>query len=93
MSEGVKDLHNLGYVHLDLNPSNFVLNLNPLEVRLIDFKQSTLKSNSSLMNPGVGEPFQPLLGSFKSGSTTWDRYGLAALIIYSFFVRNYFFKL
>ena len=35
--EGVKQLHHLGYTHRDLRPENIVLNLSPLEVRIIDF--------------------------------------------------------
>lgn len=30
-------LHNLGYIHRDLKPENIVLNLNPIDVRIIDF--------------------------------------------------------
>ena len=35
--EGLEQLHYLGYVHRDLKPENTVLNLHPLEVRIIDF--------------------------------------------------------
>jgi serine/threonine protein kinase len=38
--EGVIQLHGLGFVHRDLKPENIVLNLNPLEVRIIDFTAS-----------------------------------------------------
>ena len=31
----------MGYVHRDLKPENIVLNLNPLEVRIIDFERVT----------------------------------------------------
>jgi len=37
--KGLVSLHGLGYVHRDLKPENIVLNLDPLEVRIIEFKQ------------------------------------------------------
>ena len=42
--EGVKELHELGYIHRDLKPDNIVLNLDPLEVRLIDFDAAVIDS-------------------------------------------------
>jgi serine/threonine protein kinase len=40
--KGVNELHQLGYVHRDLKPDNIVLNLEPLEVRVIDFDASVI---------------------------------------------------
>jgi serine/threonine protein kinase len=33
----VEEIHNLGYVHRDLKPENIVLNLDPIDVKVIDF--------------------------------------------------------
>ena len=41
---GLKELHELDYVHRDLKPDNVVLNLRPLQVVLIDFERATLRS-------------------------------------------------
>jgi serine/threonine protein kinase len=34
----------MGYVHRDIKPENVVLNLDPLEVRIIDFERARLDS-------------------------------------------------
>jgi serine/threonine protein kinase len=34
----------MGYVHRDLKPENVVLNLDPLDVRVIDFERVRLDS-------------------------------------------------
>jgi serine/threonine protein kinase len=39
--EGVRELHELGYVHRDLKPDNIAVNLKPLQVVVIDFDRST----------------------------------------------------
>ena len=41
---GIEQLHNLGYVHRDIKPENIVMNLNPFEVKLIDFDRAYLDS-------------------------------------------------
>lgn len=40
IGNGIKELHSLEYIHRDLKPENIVLDLNPLEVRIIDFDRS-----------------------------------------------------
>ena len=37
---GVNELHTLGYAHRALNPTHVMLNLNPLDVRVINFTRS-----------------------------------------------------
>ena len=39
---GMKELQVLGYTHRDLKPDNVVLNIDPLEVRIIDFDTARL---------------------------------------------------
>lgn len=44
---GIEQLHELGFVHRDIKPDNIVLNLQPLEVRLIDFDAVCLESQDT----------------------------------------------
>ena len=37
---GVSELHSLGYAHRALDPTHVMLNLNPLDVRVINFTKS-----------------------------------------------------
>jgi serine/threonine protein kinase len=37
----------MGYIHRDLKPENIVLNLDPLEVRIIDLNQALLDSEAT----------------------------------------------
>ena len=37
---GVDELHHLSYVHRKLNLDHIVMNADPLEVKIIDFKES-----------------------------------------------------
>ena len=40
VAKGLKELNGIGYVHRDLKPENIVLNLRPLQVKIIDFNRS-----------------------------------------------------
>ena len=54
--QGINELHSLSYVHRDLKPDNIVVNLIPLEVRIIDFDRACLTTDtqkcSALGTPG-----------------------------------------
>ena len=41
-------MHELGYIHRDLKPDNIVLNLDPLEVRVIDFDRATIDTTATI---------------------------------------------
>lgn len=45
---GVEELHHIGYQHRDLKPDNIVLNINPLEVRVIDFNRVVTSETNTL---------------------------------------------
>ena len=40
MIEGVRELHDLGFVHRDLKPDNVLVNLAPIKVCVIDFNRA-----------------------------------------------------
>ena len=44
VANGLKEIHSLGYIHRDLKPENIVLNLRPLQVKIIDFNRAYLLS-------------------------------------------------
>jgi len=79
--EGMKQLHTLGYVHRDIKPDNIVINLKPLEVRLIDFNRSILRTVDTRGHIRGTEGYFPETGSLRDGSTKWDVYAMAAVIL------------
>ena len=40
MIEGVRELHDMGYVHRDLKPENVMVSLAPIRVAVIDFNRA-----------------------------------------------------
>lgn len=40
VGKGIKELQGIGYVHRDLKPENIVVNMRPLQVKIIDFNRS-----------------------------------------------------
>lgn len=77
---GIQEIHSLGYVHRDLKPDNIVLNLNPLDVRIIDFDRVCLKTDQrkqlALGTPG----YFPTSQSWQNGHINWDVWALVAII-------------
>jgi len=47
VANGLKELHELGYVHRDLKPENIVLNVQPTVVRIIDFNRTCLTTQTT----------------------------------------------
>ena len=79
--EGLKQLWDCNYVHRDLKPENIMLNLKPLQVRLIDFNRSQLRTVQTMGNLRGTEGYFPDVSYLRDGSTIWDRYALAAIIL------------
>jgi len=73
-------LHSLGYVHRDLKPENIVLNLDPLEVRIIDFNIALLDSETSTMCVRGTPGYTPENADWAMGSYKWDLWAFAAII-------------
>jgi serine/threonine protein kinase len=78
---GLRELHNNGFVHRDLKPENIMVNLRPIYACIIDFERATPRTQgtrgTSLGTPG----YQPVNCQLKDGSTLWDVYALAAMIL------------
>jgi serine/threonine protein kinase len=71
----------LGYIHRDLKPDNIILNLNPLEVRVIDFDHAFLDSTNTL-GTAMGTPgYTPFADKWRDGSKRWDVWALAAMVL------------
>jgi len=70
-------------VHRDLKPENIAINLRPLKVTIIDFDISHLRvSTTSGVNKGT-PGYYPLRPNLKDGSTAWDVWAVAAIILES----------
>ena len=80
MGNGVAELHAIGYIHRDLKPENIVLNLNPLEVKIIDFDLAcSIEYKACTAGRGtIG--YHPEKVSWRDGSQRWDVWSLVALI-------------
>jgi serine/threonine protein kinase len=78
---GLKELHELDYVHRDLKPDNVMLNLRPLHVVLIDFERATLRSQKTGPTVKGTIGYFPICRDLRDGSTRWDVWALAAMIL------------
>ena len=77
----IKELHELGFAHRRVTPDTIVMNVRPLDVRLICFKSSfpalfqTRGTVSSCSN------YAPVGEDIPDGSPDWDIYALAAIAL------------
>jgi len=88
----MQQLHELGYIHKDLKPDNIVLNLKPLEVRLIDFDVS-YTATSTRVGIIEGTPgYQPTRFNWVTGSRDWDYYSFVCMILEAENIPDMFLK-
>ena len=87
---GLEQLHYQGFVHRDLKPENIVLNLDPLEVRLIDFNTAYPTSQKTVAQTRGTPGYSPQTKYWLDGSTCWDLYALGALVLEADMVTDYF---
>ena len=80
---GVESLHELGYAHRGLKPDNIMITLRPLTATIIDFDLSSLRSalTSGALRGTPG--YYPTRPTLKDGSTRWDVWAIAAIILES----------
>lgn len=78
--EGILQIHCMGYAHRDLKPENIVLNLDPLEVKIIDFDRARLFTTSS-KGTALGTPgYFPVVYEWPDGSKAWDTWAFVAIL-------------
>lgn len=93
MGKGIKELHSLEFIHRDLKPENIVLNLKPLEVRIIDFDRS---KNMLSTKTGVdrGTPgYYPGGCRWKDGNPMWDIWAYVAIVCEVDMSKDSYFKI
>jgi serine/threonine protein kinase len=83
VGHGLQELHNLGYVHRDIKPDNIVFNIYPYEVKIIDFNTSFRTSQMSKGTFRGTYGFTPNRELWRDGSTSWDIYSLACVLLCS----------
>ena len=71
------------FVHRDLRPETIVLNLDPLEVRIIDFTESFPVTQRTINSPRGSLPYRPQLYRWRDDSKGWDYYSFGVLVLES----------
>ena len=67
-------------MHRDLKPDKIIISINPLDVKLIDFNRSYLRTVSTMGTLRVTEGYFPDVSYLKDGITKWYFYDLGAII-------------
>ena len=68
-------------MHRDLKPDNIVLNLDPLEVRIIDFDAVFLDSTTTVGTARGTPGYFPFANKWRDRSKKWDIWAMAAIIL------------
>lgn len=82
----------MGYNHRDLKPDNIILNLNPLEVRVIDFDHAFLDSTTTVGTARGTPGYIPFAYNWRDGSRRWDVWALAAMILEADMEKDSYYK-
>ena len=78
---GLKELHDLGFVHRDLKPDNIVLSIgHPMKVALIDFDKSLPITITCTAGTRGTPGYQPDNSNWMAGNRMWDIYALVCTI-------------
>ena len=83
VGKGLKELQGIGYVHRDLKPENIVVNLRPLQVKIIDFNRSYPVTQSTKGTVRGTPGYYPMGQDTKDGSILWDIWAFCAIILES----------
>ncbi|KEJ82672.1 hypothetical protein OXYTRIMIC_736 [Oxytricha trifallax] len=86
---GLKELNNLGQTHRILNPKNLVIDLYPLEKKIVNFEKSRLHSNKSLLSFSEDISFMPLERQFTEEDPLIDHYACATMIIQTYICKDF----
>ena len=70
-------------MHRDLKPENIVINMRPLQVKIIDFNRSQLITQNTKGSVRGTPGYYPVGLDTKDGSHLWDVWALAAIILES----------
>jgi len=78
---GVKELHEMGFIHRDLKPDNVVLSRDPFQLVVIDFNRATATCIMTKGSVRGTEGYFPFREEWRNGSDKWDIWALAAMIL------------
>lgn len=89
---GLIELHNLGFNHSNMRPENVVIDLEPFEVRLINFRNSNPLTQSTFQRKNSEFPYCSDRLTWSDGSRKWDIYALSVMILESMNQKDFSFN-
>jgi serine/threonine protein kinase len=78
----------MGYIHRDLKPDNIMINLDPLEVRIIDFNRVNLTTTITDGHVRGTPGYFPERDNWKDGDAKWDLWAFGAIILEADMILN-----